>query len=205
MKENERSESDSIGYGRVWTAEEKSRMEVFLSSKTEEIERYMAEYVENNGKRNKIKFFKQMAEFIRTKTDKQCKSRYQKIEAKVLARIGLNDLLLKSYLVTKHKKRPLKARFKENVRERREEANKEVLDIENYDDLKLALNVKIMPLICSEAIKTNMTCFIQGLPDGVSRYDITAFSLNQASRDSLIDEKANFLSHNEDFHIFTDN
>ena len=93
---------------RIWTFFENQMMLAFLQSKREEIESHMVENISSEKRTNKNMFFKQMSDYIKTKNDLQCKSRYQKVEGSILDLIGIDSEIVNKYLELKAKKRAKK-------------------------------------------------------------------------------------------------
>ena len=90
---------------RIWTFFENQMMLAFLHSKRQEIEAHITENIGSERRTNKNMFFKQMSEYIKTKSDLQCKSRYQKVETNILYLVGIDERIVRKYLELKAKKR----------------------------------------------------------------------------------------------------
>lgn len=93
---------------RIWTFFENQMMLAFLHSKRQEIEDHITENISSERRTNKNMFFKQMSEYIKTKSDLQCKSRYQKVETNILYLVGIDERIVHKYLELKAKKRTKK-------------------------------------------------------------------------------------------------
>lgn len=84
----------------------------FLLNNQKWIVSYIKSCLTVNARTKRHRFFKEMAETIGTKTDAQCKSRYQKKEFRMLDGLELPPKLLKKYKKLKSNKNQKKFEYK---------------------------------------------------------------------------------------------
>ncbi len=159
---------------RFWSKEEHSLMVEFLNGKRDEMIKHINDNLANDQRKNKSQFFIEMARHIGTKDKSQCKSRFQKRETELINMLELPKNLLKAYFADKEKKK--RAYTDKRNKERRErgepvkdDSNKVINTepetlIQNYDDLKKALSIRIMPKIAGDNMRDIMLEFISKLP-----------------------------------------
>ena len=93
----------------VWTKEEHTQMLLFMDQNRTLLEENIRRNIERCGRSNKAQFFVRMASVIGTKTDKQCKSRYQKKERVLLTELDFEPQLVDTYMRSKREKRIARA------------------------------------------------------------------------------------------------
>lgn len=79
-----------------WSEEEHELMFRFVKSQRKELISYLKSNLIDRVRCNKKYFFSRMAAFIKTKTDRQCKSRFQKQELRLMRALRLPHKLLDS-------------------------------------------------------------------------------------------------------------
>ena len=174
-----------------WLPEEHERMFAFLKDHRDDLVDYLEVNLEGSVKRNKRQFFTKMAAFIKTKTDKQCKSRYQKQELALLRALDIPQDLLASFQQKRSKEsvpRPKKKRASLQTTE--EDANsikspvveKSAISIHTYDDLKTTLSVNFLPRIQNDVIRLQMERFLRGLSnESEGSDDLPSLNMNSLS------------------------
>lgn len=89
----------------MWTQEEHNKMVTYVLVHREEIIENATFNISNKTKRNRVRFFKEMSNFIGTKNEVQCKSRFQKKELVMLEAINMPKKLLKLYIESRANRR----------------------------------------------------------------------------------------------------
>lgn len=154
---------------KIWDEREELAMLQFMFLKKEWLENHMSECIRKKGRKNKNNFFKQMETYIGTKTDSQCKSRFQKVEKKLLEKIGIDSTLLEQYLLSKKQRKPLSEiqkntnaveRMSKKIKKKKVQigALKEH-KITSYIQLKTMIDKLIIPFIKDKDIQEKMMVF----------------------------------------------
>jgi len=179
----------------LWTSEEHEKMFKFLQMNKQNLIDHLRINLIDGTRRNKRQFFINMAEFISTKDEKQCKSRYQKQERSFLKALKLPQQLLERF----EEKRKTKVETKAETKERRhlksaqttEDAesvdklddSKSQISIHTYDDLRASLSMNFLPRIQNEILKHQMEKFLRGLsnedqiPDDLPSLNLNSLSI----------------------------
>ena len=160
---------------KIWNKDEEEAMLQFMFLMKEKLEEHMIQCINKNGRRNKSYFFKQMEKYIGTKTDSQCKSRFQKLEKRLLKKIGIEEKLMESYFKSKKQRKPLSELRENGIKEPcKEESIKELVlkkpipkadRINSYSQLKTMITKLIIPFIKDKDIRDRMVFFAHELED----------------------------------------
>ena len=164
----------------VWTKPEHAKMIEFLHEHKDRIEENVLNIITNKYRSNKSHFFQLMADHIKTKSIKQCKSRYQKKEMEMLNTIGIPYSTIKSYFLFRKLKSPfnrqkqLKAQNNDSNGQS-SESNSQTSDsnsITDANELKRVLMSEILPRVVNPSVKGDIQIFIEHL---VSRENLDRF------------------------------
>ena len=161
-----------------WSDDEHFLMFAFVKSRREEIIEYLEANFIRREKSNKRMFFSAMAASIKTKTDKQCKSRYQKQELSFMQNIDLPQHLLQHLLTRKGKSVVSDKNSKQASRTYPTETTLlqsapivsmyEQDSIYTFKDLRDMLFSDIVPQLQHHSLKSTMEKFIENLPGDLS-------------------------------------
>lgn len=164
---------------RKWTAEEHDLMCRFIKMNKFLLIAQMKQYVRSRMKINKYRFFIEMAEFIGTKTESQCKSRYQKKERTMLEALsipsGLIDMYMRTRLlkpsVTKHI--PIHSDSNKEINSKNEIDHNDFIDnsqtINDQDNENL--NCSLMPYVQNDIIRDQIENFLTNLQTNHNEVD----------------------------------
>ena len=155
-----------------WSEHEHQAMFSFVKTHRNQIITHMEDNIKSDTKTYRKAFYVDMAQFILSKTEKQCKSRFQKYELKMLQAIDVPSKLIVSYMT----KQKLKNRKSIDFSKSKNivENNKTTTYIEtkcmespirNYEELKDAINSNYIPCIKNKFIKDQLVSFVSKLSD----------------------------------------
>lgn len=127
--------------------------------------------IKKHTRTNKSHFFVHMSRFIGTKTDKQCKSRYQKKESQLLIEINVPVAVVENYLQTKQVKIDTKVAKKRVSMQSTETYNSIIKQnepsftfINSFSELKAVIANDFMPRVQNEVIKAHLENLLHTLP-----------------------------------------
>lgn len=173
-----------------WNDLEHKMMFIFIQKHKQDLVDYLKVNLQDNQRKNKRQFFNKMAAFIKTKDEKQCKSRYQKQEINLLeaANIPLNLLStlkqrrLKGSRPSKSQKRLSIMTTEVTNSEDKPKHDRSGLSIHTYEDLKATLNNHFLPRIQNDVIKNQMERLLQVIPTETEpNEELSSFNLNSVS------------------------
>ena len=175
-----------------WSESEHRAMFVFVQRHRSDIAEYMQSNLIDKVRCNKRAFFTNMAAHIGSKTDVQCKSRYQKQEAALLRALDLPAHLMKAFERSRPKtfaavERPVKV-FGSHATETTLEEDRVCTDashqqsIHSAKELRQALSAEIVPQLRNQSLISQMEHLISILPDEGSRCgELPSFCQNSIS------------------------
>ena len=169
---------------RTWTLEEHLKMIEFLKLNKEYLTDYIRNFNQSKRSNHRRRFFSEMASYISTKTTKQCKSRFQKREKKLLYLAELEEDHVSDFLGKKYDKS-----LKQKLKGKGEEENTkpsgmepESRKITNYKELRDCLVDEILGDIKNELIKNQMIRFIRYISDDLDpQAPLASFNINSIS------------------------
>ena len=175
-----------------WTESEHCAMFRFVEYYRDCIVEYMESNLIKKVRSNKRAFFTNMAAYIGSKTDVQCKSRYQKQEVSLLRALDLPDHLLKAFyksrsmtLATAKKVEHVLSSYATETTLEEEKVCTDASQhesIQSGGELKNALSGDFVPQLKNQSLITQMEHLISILPDEVPRYsDVPSFCQNSIS------------------------
>lgn len=172
-------------YNSIWTQEEHTKMLQFMNEERASIINHVNINIIKDTRTNKSHFFVRMSGFIGTKTDKQCKSRYQKKESQLLRELDVPAQIVEKYLKIKRVKIDTKAAKKRVSMQSTETCNSMVkqdetsfVSISSFSELKTIIMNEFMPRIQNEIVKAHLENFVHTLPsDDMSIGHFPAFNL----------------------------
>lgn len=175
-----------------WSEAEHQKMFTFVKNHKKDIIEYLESNLIDKVRCNKRCFFIKMSKFIQTKTETQCKSRYQKQELKLLHSIKIPARLISKFeqshgmqaIAAEHSEQILSAQPTEaTMAESRLETSKSAnYSIYTFKELREVLQHDFMPQIQNPTIKTQMEKFISVLPDDMDNCDeMPSFGQNSIS------------------------
>ena len=146
-----------------WNEKEHNKMFNYLHKNREQILTYMKENIDSEVKKYRKGFYKDMAKFIQTKNEHQCKSRFQKKELKMYEALGIPKKMMNKYFA--------KQKIKNKISQRNPSKNifiQKIGDdkcnmIKTYDDFKNVINNKFVPCIKNQVIKDQVIEFVNKL------------------------------------------
>lgn len=174
---NIEQKSDSLycpDYGErrgLWSKHEHELMFNFMVDKKAEVMSHIDVTISSIQRFNKSQFFVDMAKYIRTKTDKQCKSRYQKKERVLLEALDIPNNILENYFrsrvakfrVVKHIQKDV-SQTKFTQPESLEIGEKYFSPINSYNELRRVITIEVLPKIKNPQLKLKMKAFMERLP-----------------------------------------
>ena len=176
----------------LWSQHEHETMFQFLVDKKDELIDHINAVISSPLRYNKSHFFVGMASYVRTKNEKQCKSRYQKKEKVLLEALDIPAETLRAYYSARKLKHKLVKSGKttmqmtkstETVSRRPKDIN--YRPINTYFELRTALEQEIMPRIKNEVIRKQMQKFIDSLPTDGGAVGVLP-SLNMSSISQIL-------------------
>ena len=160
-------------------------MLVFMDFHRQDLIEHIKANIDKEVRTNKSLFFVNMARFIGSKTDRQCKSRYQKKEGALLKTLDFPDELIQKYISAKKekaksvlskKRTSLKSTKACNSMVKQEEPNSN--QINTFTELKALIVNDCMPKIQNVTVKTHLERFIHNMPlDDRLNDDLPTFNL----------------------------
>ena len=158
-----------------WSELEHRAMFTFVKSRRANIIGYLQDNLVNNVRSNKRMFFIDMAEAIKTKSDRQCKSRYQKQELLLMRALNLPAHLMEKFQTQRNKPafspESVKKLMEFNPTETTitsEQAlptdESQHASIYTFRELREALHSELIPQIPNQSIRTEIEHFISILP-----------------------------------------
>lgn len=181
----------------IWSQEEHRKMLVYLSEQREELVDHVRMNIERESRTNKNNFFVKMSKYIGTKSDKQCKSRYQKKEEMLFKAIHIPLDLVERYFSGKRSKSGHTS-FKKRQSIQSTDTSNSMLrpvdtilaHINNFADLKAFLEREFMPKVTNETVKAYLDQFLSNLP--TSEEALKDFSLAEITSLHQFHPRANF-------------
>ena len=154
----------------VWTQEEHAKMLDFMDESRDFLLDNLQRNISKVNRSNKAHFFVRMSACIGTKTDKQCKSRYQKKESQLLRELNFCPALVDSYVRTKreknrkpqsHQESPQSTDVSQSMVKAEEPSGS---FIGSFEELKAVIIAEFMPRVKNEVVMTHLRNFIQSFP-----------------------------------------
>lgn len=194
----------------AWTKEEHAKMLGYM----EDNRKYLMDNIKRNigkaNRSNKAHFFVNMAAYIGTKSDKQCKSRYQKKESQLLKDLNFSVDLVDEYVKFKKDKSKKQLKQRESsqstdvcnsMMKHQEPACETAVDsqqtpsnfITSFEELKAIIISEFMPRIQNEDVRVYLHRFIQSFPSDenmpkqISSVNMNPFRMHQPSIGFSID------------------
>jgi len=153
----------------VWTKEEHAQMLSFMDESRDFLLDNITRNINRQHRANKAHFFVRMSACIGTKTDKQCKSRYQKKERQLLKEMDFAADLVDAYLSSKREKNKKSATAKSprsteacNSMLRADEAPTNT--ISSFEQLRAAIVSEFMPRVSNDVVLGRLQNFVQSFP-----------------------------------------
>lgn len=166
-----------------WSEQEHLKMFKYLFTHRRELIDHISKNLHSSNRRNKARFFIDMSDFIGTKTESQCKSRFQKKEFAMLEALKVPNSLLSVYMRAKASKQTLKANRSDELFSEVEESK----ETDNHNVKKLArcsticeestLDISsLTPKICNEMFKEQIDMILAS--DSIENTDDLSQFLN---------------------------
>ena len=181
----ETNDNEFGNLNRLWTLAEHQKMIDYLKMQGDYLSKYIQSFNENKRSNHRRRFFEEMAAHISTKTTKQCKSRFQKREKKLLYLADLNEDQVNSFLGKKYKKasKAVKDKKAEDEHTKPSDMESSIRQITNYKELRDCLVDEILGDIKNELIKEQMIRFIRSISDDIEPdARLTSFNINSISK-----------------------
>ena len=154
----------------LWTLEEHKKMLTFMEENYDFLIDNIKRNVNNMGRSNKAHFFVRMALHVGTKSDKQCKSRYQKKEFQMLRELNVSPSLIEAYLATKKNKNRVK-KGQEKSHQSTVACNNSLKadesligGISSFEELRAVIIREFMPRVKTEMVRTHLQNFLKSFP-----------------------------------------
>ena len=162
MKENKdgntirryRRNSETKKKRNSWSQLEMIKLNRFIRIKKHYLQKHFKKMMKKNVWQNRIGFIEQMAEFIGTRSMRQCLSKFQKEEVRLLEELNvLTEEQLDRYVDFKENKNKTKKQKRETEKRiashffKSHEESFIIQKITNHEDLKEAINKSIVPFI----------------------------------------------------------
>lgn len=153
----------------VWTKEEHAQMLCFMDENRE----FLLDNIQRNIRRmtraNKAHFFVRMSTCIGTKSDKQCKSRYQKKERQLLKELDFPHELVDEYMRSKREKNRKNAAEKSGATTDASDSMLKLTEtpsdtITNFTQLRNAIISDFMPRVTNNVVLMHLKNFVQSFP-----------------------------------------
>lgn len=155
----------------IWSQEEQHKMLLFIDENREELSANIRANIDSTTRINKSQFFIKMSKFIGTKSDIQCKSRYQKKERALLEAANFPTNLIDEYMSIKKGKSNCKNLKKRTSTVSTNATNSMVkqeemsfIGINTFHDLKTVIINDCMPKIQNDTVKNHLEAFVCSLP-----------------------------------------
>ena len=162
MKENKdgntirryRRNSETKKKRNSWSQLEMIKLNRFIRIKKHYLQKHFKKMMKKNVWQNRVGFIEQMAEFIGTRSMRQCLSKFQKEEVRLLEELNvLTEEQLDRYVDFKENKNKTKKQKRETEKRiashffKSHEESFIIQKITNHEDLKEAINKSIVPFI----------------------------------------------------------
>lgn len=170
----------------IWTQEEHHKMYLYMEEHRQDIIEHIQNNIDHETRINKSNFFVQMSKFIGTKSDRQCKSRYQKKEGVLLKALELPEKLIEKYIKAKKAKAKVH-NWKKRVSIQSTQVCNSIVkqdelsfaSIVTFSDLKAMILNDCLPKVQNQTVKNYLEAFIHNLPlDDETIGDIPSFDLH---------------------------
>lgn len=173
----------------LWSEKEHELMFRYLGERKDDLMNHIYAVISSDQRYNKSHFFIEMSKYIKTKSDVQCKSRYQKKEGILLEALKIPQDVLKDYNEARKMKVNLakSGQRASTMTRTTQEGSKKPMEsniqtISSYSGLKKAMREELIPKIANIELKNQMIRFIDHLPhDGDHFVEISSFNVNSMS------------------------
>lgn len=153
-----------------WTREEHARMLDFMAENHDFLLDNLHRNISKLNRSNKAHFFVRMSLHIGTKSDKQCKSRYQKKECQLLKELNLPEDLVDKYIACKRDKSRRSSKHRQsppstdacNSMVKADEPPTNAIN--SFDELKAVIVAEFMPRVQCEIVMAHLKNFVHNFP-----------------------------------------
>lgn len=183
----------------VWTKEEHTLMLLFMEQRRDFLFENIQRNIAGISRSNKAQFFVSMSKTVGTKSDKQCKSRYQKKERQLLKEMDFPFDMVEEYIKSKMEKNKKSKKRRDSPQSTEACVSMVKPDdppsnsINSFEELRSILLSEFMPRVLNDVVRTHLQNFIQSFPTDetlvrqMPSLDISPFRLHQPSMGFSID------------------